>query len=167
MQFPKKITTKTCGLTTQGCESIAFDKGQKAAVSVLRIVGRISKIENGQSQFGPWVKFHGEHMAINCETSEEYRSSVCILPEIAAAPLLKFYEQGKAKDPNAMLQFGLDITVAYYKPANEKSTKFTWGVVPMFKIASEEDALSLMAKQFGAVPLLNPPAVEEKKSAKK
>lgn len=143
MQFPKKITTSTCGLDVKSCEA-ACANGEKA-VAVLNIVGTVSSSPEAKATpYGTSLKFTGEFQADNVLTGESYRSQTMFLPscgEMALAPMLADVKQGEK------VKFGLQILVSYQKPKNEKGTTFTWGVRNLIE-PTQDDELAKMMKSI-------------------
>lgn len=158
--YTKRITMRTVGLAPEELEKIALEN--KSEVAVLRVVGRISSVEAGTTQIGPFTKFKGEFAAINLTNGEETRSMTCILPGPAELLCSKLVEAAKKSDANAIAQFGCDVTVKEHKSTYNSGWKFTYGVKSLVDIPAE-DALTLLAKQFGAVPLLEDKEVKSKK----
>jgi len=160
--YPKKITPSTIGLKTADLEKVAAEKGKQKPVVVMRTYGRVSKMENGQTAFGSFIKFQGEFEAVNLLDESIHRSKTLILPACAETCLLE--QIGAAKQDSKELlavEFGLDITVEYYKNATLKGTEFRWGVRPLNE-PSGEDSLSKLGQQFGSLPLLTAPGKKKR-----
>lgn len=161
-KYTKKITMRSVGLSPDDLQAIALER--KTETPVVRIVGRITSTASGVTQIGPYVRFNGEFMAVNLVTNEEYRGMNLIVPGPAQMLLEKLTEAAKKTDKDAVAQFGCDITVREHKSTYESGYKFTYGVASLVD-SPKEDALSLLAAQFGALPLLTDQT--EKKKAKK
>lgn len=155
--YPKKITTSTVGLNVETCEKIADDYGKEKPVSVIRIYGRIKTYVTGQSQYGTFIKFSASDFieAQNLITGDYYRAKLLIVPPGAEMVLQELVDLAKKTDSEAVVEFGLDITVQYYKSQNEKGTKFTWGVLPL-REPTDDDSITALGKSFGTPPLLLP-----------
>jgi len=160
--FPKKITTKTMGLSVSQLEGIA-EANQPSPVPVLRVWGIINEIKSGVSTYGPYTEFYGEIAALNYITNEEARSMKLLLPGVADAMLKSLFNQAASAGGSA--QFAIDVTVQYNKPRNENSnfTKFTYGIKPLIDFKGE-DALTTMAK---ALPAPKSPEGDDKPKHKK
>lgn len=159
--FPKKITTATIGLTPQKVTEVALT-AKEEPVTVARVYGRIMKTEDGMSQFGPYTKFHGEHEGINCLDESIARSRVLILPEVGATMLNAVVGNAKQESPDAVVQYGVDITVKYYDNPSKDGAKYEWGCVPLMDIA-QDDMISKLGQSFGAIPKLSLPKPNGKK----
>jgi hypothetical protein len=160
-KFLKKISTKFVGLETVKLEAVAV-ANPESPVPVMRVYGRISAVETGTGQFGPWLKFKGEHECINLITGEVYRSAILLLPEMASMIISGIVDTAKAVDSAAVAEYGLDLNVSFYDNPNKTGTKFIFGASPLIE-ASEEDVLSKMGKMLGKAPLLLPNAAKEDK----
>jgi hypothetical protein len=167
-KYPKKITTSQCGLNTTLLESIADqygkdEKGSPTPVAVLRVYGRIVDTEKGQTTFGPFIKFRGEHEATNLIDSSVHRSKVLILPEVAEAALSDMLASGQSEDPKAIVTYALDVTVEYHKNAYEKGTKFRFGVQPLIESKKGvEDELSKLGKALTPPKMIPVPPTKKK-----
>lgn len=150
-KYSKRITMRSIGFMPEDLEAIALE--QKTETPVARILGRVTDIEAGQTQYGPFTKFKGEFAAFNLATGEEIRGQVAILPGPAEMLVDKLVEAAKKQDKNAVAQFGLDVTVREHKSTHDKGWKFTYGVSSLVD-TPQEDALSILAAQFGALPML-------------
>jgi hypothetical protein len=146
MEFLKKISTSTMGLTVRELEAAA-EANKPKALPVLRIWGIVSNRKAGVSQYGNYTKYTGEIAAINLLTGIEARSQELLIPAIAESVVNKLFE-GAAKD-GGTAQIALEITVTFNPPKTENSnfTKFTYGVKPLIEFKGE-DALTAMAKQL-------------------
>lgn len=150
--YPKKLTTATCGLSVDLCEKVAAEQKGKE-VPVLRIGGTVRSMEEKSSQFGPYKRFKGDFEAVNCVTGEIYRSGDCILPPCAETPIVDLVMRAKEQEgAEAAVQFGVDITVKYYKHPTLKGTEFVWGARPLGEQA--DSPMSALLQSFGAVPLI-------------
>lgn len=154
LSFPKKITTKTIGLEVRIAEKIALDANPKP-VSVCRIWGILSSAVAKQSTLGPYTLYGGEVAALSYFKKDEdgsdveARSTSLIVPKVAEAYLNKLFDSIEKDATKAAVEFGMEITVAYNKSAEQypNGTKFTFGVKPLIE-PKGEDALAVMAKRF-------------------
>jgi len=154
----KKISTKFVGLETGLLEQIAAEQGIKKPVAVLRCYGRVRNVIDGTGQFGPWRKFEGEHECINLLTGDVYRSANILLPQQAEMVIAQVVDTVKAKDPNGVAEYGLDLTIQF--KANPTGTQFMFSAAPLIE-PKEEDTLTLMGKMLGAPKMLALPASKE------
>jgi hypothetical protein len=150
-RFERRITMRTLGTTPEQLEAVALEQDKE--VAVVRIVGRISSMEAASGNLGPYIKFRGDFAAYNLITDEETRGSTLILNGPGELLLQRATESAKKEDPKAVAQFGLDVTVKPHKSSYEKGWKFKYGVRALSDIPME-DSLSLLCKEFGALPLL-------------
>lgn len=159
MRYLKKITPKLCGCNPHEMEELA--RGKKKPVPVLRVYGRALEAERGATQLGPYIRFKGEFEAVNLTTGEKSRARNLILPEVGEMFVAEGLEKAKSTDENAVLQFGLDITVLEHT-SSAGGWQFRWGMQALTKPAEGKDLLTEMGEKFGATP-----AIEKKaKSAK-
>lgn len=163
-QYLKKITTATVGLTPKICDGIVTDevnKGQK--VPVMRVYGVCRDQKQGTSNFGPYIKFGGEFEGVNLTTGEKFRAKALLLPPIAEMGLADTLQEAKAKNPDAFVEFGLDIVVEL-NPSKQGGWAFKYGCKPLkLDFTGENDQLSLMGASFGELPLLGAPTPKKKK----
>jgi len=164
--YPKKITTAAVGLTVPVCEEVAASTGKKPA-AVLRIAGRVSKVEKGTTSIGEYNKFQGEFEAINLVDGSIHRSQALIVPPVAEQPLLDFVNAVKKESPDAVVEVAADITVQFYDNKIPNGTKFCWGVKPLIEPDPKSDSLSLLMSSFGEPPRLIASKPEEKTKGKK
>jgi len=158
--FPKKITTKSMGLSVHQLEQVA-EQAQPKAVPVLRVWGIVSNRQDGSSQFGSYIKFSGEIAAMNLITGEEARSQALLLPAVGEAVVATLLD--RAVKNGATAQVALEITVEYNNSA-KGGTKFAYGVKPLMEFKGD-DALSEMAKSLPAPKILS--LTDQTQSAKK
>jgi len=153
--YPRKITTSSIGLETSEMEKLAADHG-KAPISVARVYGRIASYETETSQFGnAYRRFKGEFEAVNLITSDVYRAQAMILPDTADTALMTQYEIARAKadkEGPCIVEVGVDLTIEQFS-SSKGGVKFRWGCKPL-REPSEDDSLSRLGKEFGALPLL-------------
>lgn len=161
--YPKKITTKFCHLDTETLEEYAEANGKKKPAPVLTVFGRVRKSATEQSTYGPYQRYSGEFEAINLVDQTSHRSRVLILPEVAEQALDELIGQVQRANPEALVEFGLTVTVEYYDNPNKSGTKFRFGVSPLGK-PSDDDALGEIGKRLGAIPQK---AVEQKAAEQK
>jgi len=152
MKYVKRLTTKTAGYDGDQLEQIAVDAGS-SEVPVMRVFGRIVDLESAKSELGPYTKFKGEFEGVNLKSGERSRSYVLILPSVAEIALQTILASARVKDSKASCQFGIDLCVKYNKPRNDKGVKYMYGVTVLGDTPME-DALTVIGKQFGALPLL-------------
>lgn len=147
--YVKKIAMASVGLTPRGCEDLLNANGKKKTV-VVRIYGRAMDMKADATDIGPFIKFTGEFEAVNLIDKTKYRSKVLILPSVAEQFLGDAVTSIKEDDPNAVAQFGLDITVEENR-SNKGGYKFKYGVQPLID-APKRDALSMLGESLGALP---------------
>lgn len=160
MQFPKKISTSTCGLDVASCEKLV-ENGEKG-ISVLNIAGWITDTEIKTTTFGQCTKFTGEFQADNAINGESYRSKTMFVPEVAEMALSPLTEGMKKGEK---VKFALQILVSHQKPRNDKGTRFTWGVKNLIE-PTQEDELAKFMSSISAGKVLPPPKAEAAKSKK-
>lgn len=163
-KYTKKLTMRSIGLMPDDLEALALEV--KKEIAVARVAGRILQATPGHTEKGEYVKFSGEFVAINLLTGDEIRAQECILPAVAELLCLKLLEHARAEDKNAVAQFGLDITVRENKTSYEKGWKFTYGVQSLSDMPTD-DSLSLLLKQFGAIPMLTDKSAPAPAASKK
>lgn len=151
-----------CGLDTRTLEETA--QASSKPTPVLRVYGRASEAEVGETQIGPFTRFRGEFEAVRLTDGEKFRARVAILPQLAEMFVAEGLEKSKDEEGNGALQFGLDITVEKHE-STLGGLKFRYGLRPLTKPSEKgKDVLTEMGERFGALPLLSEPA---KKTTKK
>ena len=163
--YPKKITVKEINLSTEMLESIAESNGKGKGVPVARIYGRISRVEQGSSQYGPYSRYYGEFEAVNLIDSTVHRSQQLIVPAVGEAMVAEMLAAGRKDNKDAVVQVGFDVSVKFYDNPNKSGTKFKFECSPL--VDNGEDALTLMGKSFGAMPMLGAPAAPAAEDTKK
>lgn len=149
--YVKKITMASAGFTPRACEDLLAQNKQKKT-TVLRIYGRCAEAKADSTDIGPFIKFSGEFEAVNLVDRTKYRSKTLILPQIAENFLDDAIQSVKSSDPNAIAQFGLDITVEENR-STKGGYKFKYGVQPLID-APKKDALSMIGESLGALPFV-------------
>lgn len=150
-QIVKKITVAKCSQGNLKKMAAGMEDGQTA--TVLRVYGRVTGREHGQTDLGPYVKFRGQFRAesVHPDTGEvkEYSSAACILPEIAQDAIV-----GAMGEETSSLDFAFDVQIT----ADESSVVgYTFGIVPLVEEA-ESDPLAALAAKLKDAPALTGPA---------
>lgn len=57
---------------------------ENGSIPVMRVMGQVTGLRTGQGDFGPWVAFKGEFIAVNLGTGESFKGSQLFLPEVAS-----------------------------------------------------------------------------------
>lgn len=158
MEILRKITTSQCNLSTDVLNAYA-ESHKDAVTPVLRVYGGIRSSKLGKSAYGEYFVFEGQFEAVNLITNTAYRSKKLILPDVGAEALQVLLDNVKAKDKEAMGQFGMDVCITYNAASSNRanSTKFRWSCKPLIDIKTEGDYLSKLGKSFGALPLIEVP----------
>jgi len=149
--YIKKLTCGTMGLDPRVLEDIAVKFGSTKK-AVLRVIGRVHGATPGNSDMGPYVKFTGDFQGINLIDRSVSRSKILILPGVAESFVMEGFDGAKASDPDAVLQFGLDILVEENK-STKGGRKYKYAVTPLTDNVGK-DALTLLTEQLGEVPYL-------------
>ena len=147
--YVKKITMASCGITPRLCEDILDKNGKKKTIAV-RVYGRTFDMKADATDMGPFIKFIGEFEAVNLIDKSKYRSKTLIIPQVAEQFMADAVSAAKADDPNAVAQFGLDITIEENR-STKGGCKFKYGVQPLVD-APKRDALSQIGESLGALP---------------
>ena len=100
------------------------------------IVGKVTGIKTGESNYGSWVGFKGEFEAWNDKVS--CKSNLCFLPEIIALPL-EVAVMNKDED----ITFGIEI----YKRENDSVVGFEYEVNTIIPL-KESNMISDLKNSF-------------------
>lgn len=141
VQTVRKLTVKSIGAQPEIKEIIAHDEQNPGEVLPLcRIVGRVSKMKPGESDYGPFVRFLGLFKGVNIRTNEEYRSSVCLLPKGIEEEIEAAFSMGVVESLDFAYEIGakFDATVA---------TKYIY-VVSSLMPPSQSDPIAMIEKSL-------------------
>lgn len=142
--FPKKITTKTCGLSQDVLNDIALGVKGGGIAPVLRVVGRTNGIEQDSSQFGEWTKFVGEHYAMNLIDGSDYKSRKAMFPDAGSDILLAELSGAQADDPKATVEYAMEIGVRYNEPKANGQNCYAFEITPLIEGNTEDPLKALM-----------------------
>jgi len=104
------------------------------------IIGKVTGIKTGESNYGSWIGFKGEFEAWNDKVS--CRSNLCFLPEIISIPL-EVAVSNKDED----ITFGIEI----HKKENDSVVGFEYEVKTIIPL-KESNMLSDLRKTFDTAP---------------
>lgn len=109
-QIPlRKLSSVEIGLTQKALRKVAeADPG--TLVQVMRVLGKISSIEAGSGDKGPFVKLLGFFRFFNLVTGEIFYGEKAFLP-CGAESVAAQFRANKEKDDKAVLQIGFDFYV--------------------------------------------------------
>lgn len=126
-----KISTKT----VFGPLTVEVDKVRR----VMRVGGRVIKIDTIETTYGSSLRLKGIFKAINLETGEEFSSSTCYLPDVASN-LIALGFDGKS------LEFLFDVGIKGVEKL-DGTTGYEFGLKSLVGPKPEDDPLaSLFAK---------------------
>jgi len=149
MELIKKITSKTVGydkpyLQTLFGTTLAKDGDTIAAY---KVVGIVSDIRPGQSDFGPYAKFIGEFVCTT-ENGEQFQSGTALLPTTIADLLQGAVMQAREKQQS--VEFGCAIGV---KRDSTSATGYVFTAQPLMEFKSSDRMGNLLHK-LGMQPAL-------------
>lgn len=128
---------------------LALPKGE--TLWLCEIYGVSARLQPGQSDLGPYVKFGGMFKAKNLETGEIFRASICILPRYLEDALA-----GAMSATGQSAEFAIRVG-ATINP-NAKAGGVVWMYTEQQLIAPQEnDALKAIEARIAQVPLLAAP----------
>jgi hypothetical protein len=142
MQFVKKITTATVGLTSDVLEAATKGKGH-TPVDVMQAYGFITGSETGKTTFGAYTAFTGEFEAVNMLTGEKTRSGKLILTDVATSALLS------AMGGEGRMKFGLVLMAIENPRQNNKGQPYKFAVRNLLE-PTADDELTKLAKGLPA-----------------
>jgi hypothetical protein len=162
-EYLKKITVATVGWTPKLCDNIVEER-PKARTPIVRVYGTVKQAETGTSNFGPYIKFKGEFEAVNLSSQEKYRAKNLLLPPIGEMAIADALQEAQAENKDASITFGMDIAVEE-NPSKKGGWNFRYAIIPLRspEFKGESDALSLLGKALGELPLLEGPKTKGKK----
>lgn len=150
--FVNKVTVRSIGYKKTDLDSIVEENEE--SVLIARFYGRISKSEAGSGTLGDFVKFKGSHEAVNLISQKVYRSKTLILPAIAEGMLIDLLNEAQKDAPEAIMEYGIDISVMPNPSYNGNGAKYQFGMVPLMAPAAE-DSVSQLGQKFGALPQIS------------
>ena len=155
----KKITVKT--VLGDVKKMVLGDKkkgveGLDVKTDVMRVAGIARRMETGESEYGPWVKFKGSFMGTNLITGEEFRAGSAMLPEVASELL----EEAMNAEGAENVKFGFDVAVT---PDDSIAIGYQYSVTPLIE-ATEDDPLLSLANSLPNLPKLAAPKKETAKA---
>ena len=120
------------------------------------VMGFVRTSEIKRTTFGDSVGFHGDFKGINVETSEEFRSGTCYLPDVAEHLLFKALENSEGNS----VEFGFSISVIGVKGRDgDEGSKYEYRVKPLMP-AQENDPLNALEQRLKSLALPKPAPVE-------
>lgn len=128
---------------------------------IMRVLGHVTALKNGESDFGPWVALLGTFEGTNLLTGETYSASKALLPGIISDLVEAQLQHIQKDDPEASVQFAVDVTV---NPDESVAVGYTYGVKPLIQKAA--DPLEVLRLEVKEVAPLALDAPEESKRGK-
>lgn len=140
VNFQKKLSTaKIVGKIS--ARSVKVDESK----DLYNIVGIASGTKSDISDFGPWTALTGNFAAVNLETSEQFRSGVAFLPDVALDPIL-----GQLGAGAPAVEFGWVIGI---QGDEDVQCGYTYYARPLVE-ANENDPLERLTSKMLATPAL-------------
>lgn len=146
----RKLSTKTI----IGAR-IRLNEGE-AERYLFRLAGRVTGIQTGNSDFGPWVAFKGNFQAQRAD-GELFAGPKCFVPEPVQSMLEDKIQSQLADGLVPSIQFGIDV---YAVADDTAAVGYQFKVVPVLKPEDETDSLLAQLNQATPLPALAAPAVE-------
>lgn len=140
MQKVGKISVKT-----------VFGKVEKPAekFAAIRFLGIARRMSTGESQFGPWVKFHGDFQAINLTTGEEFVAKQALFPAVISDDLAAMLADESVNEAS----FGFDLYIA----PNDAPIGYEYSAESLIE-QQESNPLALLAQSIAKpLPALSAP----------
>jgi len=121
---------------------------------IYRIAGRVTGVQTGQSDFGPWAAFKGSFQAERSDGAI-FAGPKAFVPEPVQSMLEDAVQSQLADGLVPSIQFGIDVYAVLDESA---ATGYTFAVVPILKPADETDSLLAELNKTHALP--SPDTVE-------
>lgn len=162
MNIARKISTATLGFNKTGMAALleGAKKGDKyAPVHLYNIAGKVHRVQQGESTYGPWVAFRGDIMAVlvaapstgELKPGDSVRSSKVFLPE----PFSGMLESAISDKGSDAAEFAVEVWIKQ----SDTATGYEYDVKPVVKIR-EADEIGHLLEAF------NTPAKLADKTAK-
>ena len=145
----KKITSRTVGCEAETDQSFV-------------VYGKVMRATPMESQFGPYVKFGGQFMAVNEIDGKQFRSAVFLAPGIAEDQIYSALQTAQELSKSASAEFALRFKTV----EDKKSARgYIWVAETLIEPESDDPLERLTRQISGDVPKLAPPAKKAKKEA--
>lgn len=123
------------------------------SLKICKIWGVAGRMKPGANDFGEFVRFVGDFRAVNLNTGELFRSSVCLLPKFLEEDMAGAMASG-ADGATKQVEFGVEINVSFDKTA---ATKYVYNADSLIEPAESQALVALEQKMK-----LRPAALENK-----
>jgi hypothetical protein len=152
----KKISAKNIVNDLKAvARSVEKDGGVK---EIYKILGIVTSLKTGESQYGQYVEFNGNFFATNCVTGEQFESGKCFLPD----PLPGMIQSALAN--NDSVEFALSVSI---KRRDDLAIGYEYLVSPLVETRSADPLAHLKQAVLGALPAPVAEEAEEAPKAKK
>lgn len=125
---------------------------------LFRLAGRVTGIQTGASDFGPWVAFKGNFQAQRAD-GELFAGPKCFVPEPVQSMLEDKVQSQLADGLVPSIQFGIDV---YAVADDTAAVGYQFKVVPVLKPADEADSLLAQLNADAPMPALPAPEAARK-----
>lgn len=152
----KKISAKT---VIGDVKALATESDDGARLKLFVLIGRITGIQTGSSNFGDWIAFKGAFEVTNCNTGETSKSPKCFLPEPVQSMLVDALKAHETVDFAVELGIRVDRTLP---------TGYEYTVEPLAEMQESDELAHLrdLSKQRLALAAPEEPVkAKSKKSA--
>lgn len=114
---------------------------ENGALPCVRMVGGINKMRTGEGNFGPWVAFKGQFIAVNLQTGESFKGSELFLPDVAS----DLIESAVIEADGNTVNIAFDIEAIHGRDADD----YQYVVKPHMEV-EESDPLLMLASSLDA-----------------
>lgn len=128
---------------------------------LFRLAGRVTGIQTGNSDFGPWTAFKGNFQAQRAD-GELFAGPKCFVPEPVQSMLEDKVQSQLADGLVPSIQFGIDV---YAVADDTAAVGYQFKVVPVLKPADEADSLLAQLNADAPMPALPAPEADAEKPA--
>lgn len=110
--------------------------------SLMRVIGIVTSLKTGSSQYGEFVEFIGDFEATNLETGEVCRALKCFLPHIASDITADAVRRGEESGGFKGVEMAFEIGV---RPA-DNAIGYEYDILPLIENRNV-DALEALRKK--------------------
>lgn len=129
---------------------------------LFRLAGRVTGIQTGNSDFGPWVAFKGNFQAQRAD-GQIFAAPKCFVPEPVQSMLEDKVQSQLADGMVPSIQFGIDV---YAEADDSAAVGYQFKVVPVLKPEDETDSLLSQLNASKPLPALAAPEADVETEAK-
>lgn len=135
----KKVSIKSVfGDIKKSVERIPGDETNPVKTPIMRMVGTVIGFKTGTSDYGDWIGFKGDFVAVNLQDGKAFRGGQAFLPEVASNLV-----QAAIMDTDD----DISITVAFdiFVQRADNPTGFEYTAKPLMPVAESDPMMLLLA----------------------